>query len=505
MTKDTSFEASRARGARVTLGLAAALVPVSAATAAFVGNNVFPVLVAAALFAGIGGLGLLVGGRLGRIAIALALVGQPMALTAALTGHPWQLDSHMAFFAVLAMTMLMSDEIAVLLAAAAIAVHHVTLTVLTPALIYPSAGLIVDLERAAFHGVVVIAEAAVLWWMIRGRNRMAQAQSAVVAGLRGGLEKLAAGDLDARIETPFDASYEGLRHDFNSTCDTLADALGTVRRNAEAVERDARSLAEASEELNTRSEQQASTMEEIATAMGTIVEGVRQAAEAAGVADGLASDARARASTSDDVVQGARAAMGEIEASSSEIAQITSLINEIAFQTNLLALNANVEAARAGEAGKGFAVVAAEIRSLAQRSSEAAERIEGLIAASGAHVTSGSEMVERAAQALAEISDAVSGMGTRISQIALSTAEQSTGIDEINHSIREIDQLTQDNSAMLERADGAVRTLAAQAESLRAVAARFRTGSGDAADTHPAPADAAEEGPRTGHLRLVAE
>ena len=504
MTTDTSFEASRARGARIALGLAAAQVPLPAAAAAFAGNAVFPVLVAAGLFAALGGLGLLAGGRPGRITIALALVGQPMALTAALTGHPWQLDSHMVFFAVLAMTLLLSDEIAVLLAAAAIAVHHVGLTVLTPALIYPSAGLVVDLERAALHGVVVIAEAAALWWVIRDRNRMALAQGQVVAGLRGGLEKLAAGDLDARIETPFDDSYERLRRDFNTTCDTLADALGTVRRNAKVVERDARSLADVSQELTTRSEQQASTMEEIATAMGTIVEGVRQAAEAAGVADGLASEARARASTSDDVVQGARAAMGEIESSSSEIAQITSLINEIAFQTNLLALNANVEAARAGEAGKGFAVVAAEIRSLAQRSSEAAERIEGLITASGTHVKSGSEMVERAAQALAEISEAVSGMGTRISHIASSTAEQSTGIDEINHSIREIDQLTQDNSAMLERADSAVRTLAGQAESLSAVAARFRTGAGDTAGEDPVQATP-EETPRPGHLRLAAE
>jgi len=166
--------------------------------------------------------------------------------------------------------------------------------------------------------------------------------------------------------------------------------------------------------------------------------------------------------------------MGEIAESSGKISKITSVIDEIAFQTNLLALNAGVEAARAGEAGRGFAVVASEVRALAQRSSEAAREIAGLIASSASQVKRGVGLVGQAGEALGGIESSVSEIYTAVSDIASSAREQSTGLAEINTAVNQLDQVTQQNAAMFEQTTAASHSLTSEAETLAATTAQFR-------------------------------
>jgi methyl-accepting chemotaxis protein len=170
--------------------------------------------------------------------------------------------------------------------------------------------------------------------------------------------------------------------------------------------------------------------------------------------------------------------MAKIEGSSRKMADIISVIDEIARQTNLLALNAAVEAARAGEAGRGFAVVATEVRSLAQRSSQAAKDINDLITNSSSQVKGGVELVNRAGAALNEIVESIKGVADIVADIATASAEQSTGLDQIKEALTQMDQATQQNSALVEENAATAKTLADQSATMGEQMSFFRTEDG---------------------------
>lgn len=310
---------------------------------------------------------------------------------------------------------------------------------------------------------------------IRRRN-MEAAQSRVVEALRVGLSHLSDGDLTARIDSEFAADYETLRMDFNQAAARLADAMGAVIENASTIEVDALEIAQSADDLNGRTERQAATLEQTAAALDELTMSVRSAAAGAAEASSVVGNARASAEASGAIVEEAVRAMGEIECSSERIAKIISVIDDIAFQTNLLALNAGVEAARAGEAGRGFAVVAAEVRALAQRSSEAAREIDTLISASSGQVKRGVGLVAETGRALKDIVASVSSIAARVSEIAISAQEQSAGLAEINVAVNQIDQVTQQNAALFVQAAAAGQSLTRGAEMLNATMARFRIG-----------------------------
>jgi methyl-accepting chemotaxis protein len=207
---------------------------------------------------------------------------------------------------------------------------------------------------------------------------------------------------------------------------------------------------------------------------------VKHNADTASQASQLASAASEVAERGGTVVAQVVSRMGEISASSRKIEEIITVIDGIAFQTNILALNAAVEAARAGEQGRGFAVVAGEVRSLAQRSAQAAREIKGLIADSVAKVESGSSLVNEAGQTMSEIVAQVKRVTDLIGEITSATLEQSSGIGQVNQAVTHLDQMTQQNAALVEQSAAAAQSLKDQADRLATAVAIFKLSQAEA-------------------------
>ncbi len=311
------------------------------------------------------------------------------------------------------------------------------------------------------------------------RGRAAAEQARVVDGLASGLERLSAGDLTYRLTEAFAPDYEKLRGDFNAAVGSLQSTMRTIATTAGGIRSNTGEISQAADDLSRRTEQQAASLEETAAALDEITATVNKTAEGASHARGVVANAKNEAGRSGEIVRRAITAMGEIERSSGEIAQIIGVIDEIAFQTNLLALNAGVEAARAGEAGRGFAVVASEVRALAQRSAEAAKDIKVLIRSSGTQVGTGVQLVGEAGDVLTRIAGHVEEINDIVGEIAASAREQATGLAEVNTAVNQMDQMTQANAAMTEQSTAASHSLAAEAEELDGLVGKFALG-GDA-------------------------
>ncbi|MEH0165338.1 methyl-accepting chemotaxis protein [Roseateles microcysteis] len=254
----------------------------------------------------------------------------------------------------------------------------------------------------------------------------------------------------------------------------LAGIVANVRTGTDSMTVASREIAVGNQDLSVRTEKQASSLEQTSSNMQTLTDTVRQSADAAAQANQLAGSAAAVAQKGGQVVSQVVSTMNEINTSSKKINDIIGVIDGIAFQTNILALNAAVEAARAGEQGRGFAVVAGEVRSLAQRSAEAAKEIKGLIGASVEKVESGSRLVEDAGSTMTEIVASVQRVSDIIGEITAAATEQSQGIGQVNQSVTELDQMTQQNAALVEQAAAAASSLEQQARSLQTAVSTFK-------------------------------
>jgi methyl-accepting chemotaxis protein len=305
---------------------------------------------------------------------------------------------------------------------------------------------------------------------------LAEERQLVSNSFGAALKRISDGDLTTRITGPLPEAYESLREDFNHAISTLSQAIGSIGAGAGSIHLSAREIAAASDDLAKRTERQAANLEETAAAVEQVTTTVRQTAQSANEANALVMAARDNAQRSGEVVEEAITAMGEIQASSSAIANIIEVIDEIAFQTNLLALNAGIEAARAGEAGRGFAVVASEVRALAQRCADAAKDIQNLIAKSHGQVEDGVRSVNEVAQSLRQIVSQVVEVSSVFNTIRASTAEQATGLQAVNQAVNAMDQITQQNAAMVEEANAASQALTQEAASIAAQLSAFRTG-----------------------------
>ncbi|MBW9468145.1 methyl-accepting chemotaxis protein [Enterobacter roggenkampii] len=288
------------------------------------------------------------------------------------------------------------------------------------------------------------------------------------------IRAIAAGDLTQPIQADGKNEMAILARNVQEMQTSLANTVGVVREGADTIYTGAGEISAGSNDLSSRTEQQAASLEETAASMEQLTATVKQNADNARQASRLALDASSTAKKGGNVVEGVVRTMDEIATSSSKIAQITNVIDGIAFQTNILALNAAVEAARAGEQGRGFAVVAGEVRTLAQRSAQAAKEIKALIDDSGERVNAGSQLVNEAGATMAEIVNAVTRVTDIMGEIASASDEQSRGIDQVGQAVAEMDRVTQQNASLVEESAAAAAALEDQAARLNDAVAVFK-------------------------------
>jgi methyl-accepting chemotaxis protein len=288
-------------------------------------------------------------------------------------------------------------------------------------------------------------------------------------------DRIAAGDLTGSCRVVGTDESAQLTASLGKMQDALTRIVREIRSSTEQIQVASTEVASGNQDLSARTEQTAGSLQQAASSMDELTSTMRHSADAATQAHGLANSASTIAMRGGQVVSQVVSTMDEINASSKKIADIIGVIDGIAFQTNILALNAAVEAARAGEQGRGFAVVAGEVRSLAQRSAEAAKEIKTLIGASVDKVESGARLVQDAGSTMQEIVSAVRRVSEVLGEITTAASEQAGGIQLVNDAVNNVDQMTQQNAALVEQSAAAAESMRDQAGKLARTVEQFRT------------------------------
>jgi methyl-accepting chemotaxis protein-2 (aspartate sensor receptor) len=285
--------------------------------------------------------------------------------------------------------------------------------------------------------------------------------------------QIAQGDLSVRLETSRRDELGELMKAVGGISNDLRSIIGDIRSGVIQVSQASAEIATGNNDLSARTEEQAAALEQTAASMEQLTATVKQNVENIHHSSELARATSETANKGGVLVKSVVDTMNQISASSSKIAEITTVINSIAFQTNILALNAAVEAARAGEQGRGFAVVASEVRNLAQRSAQAAKEIETLIAESVARIGSGSQLVGKAGETMNEIVNSVGNVTSILVEIAQASDEQNRGISQVGVAIVQMDSVTQQNAALVQESSAAASAMRDQASMLEASISRF--------------------------------
>jgi methyl-accepting chemotaxis protein len=379
------------------------------------------------------------------------------------------IEFHFGVFVALAFLLIYRDWRPVLAGAVLIALHHVAFDRLQAA----GAGVYclaeADFLKIVMHAGYVVAQTA-FEIFIALKMRADADQGEELSQLVDRIEADGHVSLDVRdvaVATPAAVTLKAALERLNA-------AMSDVQASVSNIQTASTEIASGNLDLSGRTEQTASNLQNAASSMTQLTGTVRQSADAAQQANQLSVSAAEVARRGGTAVAQVVTTMSDIDASSRRIADIIGTIDGIAFQTNILALNAAVEAARAGEQGRGFAVVAGEVRSLAQRSAQAAKEIKTLIGASVEKVASGSRLVADAGTTMDEIVASVQRVSDIIGEISATSAEQSDGIAEISRSVGQLDQMTQQNAALVEESAAAAESLKEQAARLNQVLAGFR-------------------------------
>ncbi len=329
--------------------------------------------------------------------------------------------------------------------------------------------------RTAILGTVAVMLAAlVLLWLYVRRTVLSPISEASRFA-----ERIEQGDLAGEIASKSSDEIGQLIGSLARMKRSLGEVVRQVRTSAEAVVTASSQVAAGTTDLSQRTEEQASSLEETAASMEELSSTVRQNADNAREADELARNASKRAEQGGAEVVNVVVTMGDISQSAKRISDIISVIDSIAFQTNILALNAAVEAARAGDQGRGFAVVASEVRSLAQRTAQAAKEIKDLIGHSVEQVDAGTLLVEQAGDTIQALVIDVKRVSGLMGSIAEASAEQSRGVQQVNKTVTEMDKVVQQNAAAVQESAAAAEGMRQQAEALVRAVSAFRLTSED--------------------------
>ncbi|TXJ02228.1 MAG: HAMP domain-containing protein [Aquabacterium sp.] len=324
--------------------------------------------------------------------------------------------------------------------------------------------LIAGVMALAVMGTMVLSAALLIRAIRRPLN------TAVAAAAQ-----MAAGDLRVHVSSQASDEIGQLLNSLGTLSSSLNRLVGDVRLTTDSIYTASNEIAVGNQDLSNRTEQTAADLEETASSMIELTGNVHESANAAQQAHALVEQASATARRGGEVMDRVVNNMDGIAQASRKIGDIIGVIDGIAFQTNILALNAAVEAARAGEQGRGFAVVAGEVRTLAQRSAEAAREIKSLIGASVTQVESGTQLVQDAGKTMQEIVNDVVRVSSVISEISAAAAEQSSSIGQINQAVSHLDQMTQQNAALVEESTAAAASLTEQAHRLSSAINAFQT------------------------------
>jgi methyl-accepting chemotaxis protein len=314
--------------------------------------------------------------------------------------------------------------------------------------------------------VVVLISVGTIWLVRSIRLPLDQANDLAA--------RIAQGDLSSSISTDREDEFGSLLRSLATMNDSLGRMVAQVRMSTDNIATASAEIATGNNDLAHRTEQTSSNLQSTASSMDALTATVQHSTDNSRQASALAASASTVAQRGGSVVMQVVSTMQEIDASSKKIADIIGVIDGIAFQTNILALNAAVEAARAGEQGRGFAVVASEVRSLAQRSAEAAKEIKGLISTSVEKVESGTRLVTDAGATMDEIVQSVRRVADVINEITAAATEQSQGIAGVNQAIGNLDQMTQQNAALVEESAAAAESLREQADRMKEAVSVFR-------------------------------
>lgn len=275
--------------------------------------------------------------------------------------------------------------------------------------------------------------------------------------------KVSQNDLTSDIDVSFKDEPGYLMQSLKEMNDNLLNVVSNMQNAATTIANSSSEISAGNMDLSTRTENQASSLQETASAIEELTSTIKNNSENTQEVNSLVHKASNQAQESGEIVVNVKEAMKEIQANSSKITDIISVIESIVFQTNILALNASVEAAHAGERGRGFAIVASEVKQLATKSGDAAKEIKKLIEASQTSIQKGNTLVHNATHAMDEVVASIKDISIKIQDIAIASKEQSIGISEINNSIVKMDDITQQNAAMVEEIATSSESLKEQA------------------------------------------
>ena len=381
-----------------------------------------------------------------------------------------QVEAHFGVFAFLAVLVVYRSSLAIVSGAAAIAVHHLSFNFLQEWGWGPVCFVEPGLGRVIEHALYVITEAGVLLFLA------ARARAEFLAGeeLKAVGEAVMGADGSIDLSGSALALKTGSGKRLAASMQRIGEAVAQVRATAESVKLGCANIVASNQRLNERTIDATTRIAQTVASVAQVSSTIRDSTESAARANGLVATASSAASEGGQAVGRVVETMSDIQQASRKITDIIGVIDGIAFQTNILALNAAVEAARAGEQGRGFAVVASEVRSLAQRSADAAKEIKQLITSSVERVDAGSGLVDNTGQIIGDVVVQVREVSQLVGQISASSTRQSEDIGQINQAIAHLDQVTQQNAALVDETAGATQRLMREADELVAAVAVFR-------------------------------